>query len=460
MRRGRPAGWGSFSDLARRSHTFLPKPQKEAEELWPRSPSGKLFWRPQAGGAGALALCDRPLRRALPPGRPSRPGPGSGPWPLVPPSWRTAGQAGGLDVRGEPGRGGGSPAGLPPRGHPGASSCPSPGPGRVQDRGASRSRPAHGLRRPWKASPCPGATSANLLTGPGVASCCSSGTRLTVRRTSEPCPCHFLKRPGVRLAAPGAPRGPGPVCSEAGRVGCTSGGHAGHAAGPPGALRGGSSPPRTPSTLPSSLSRGAAAVSPASPRSHTVKSETTERKCARAPPPPRDCGARPGTGRLAGRPSPCGSTETVQTGGRAAPRGQRPSRTPWRHPETAAAPAEPVSTPGCSHRALCTPAPPPCPRGPQGSRRWPGHVSTGPWALEGHPAPALRPQTRVAPAGGPLPLCSWLGQSWPGWGRAPRCHAPGSPGVGAPRVASALSPTRAGGRWAGPRCRGPVHRTW
>lgn len=26
-RRGRPAGWGSFSDLARRSHTFLPKPQ-------------------------------------------------------------------------------------------------------------------------------------------------------------------------------------------------------------------------------------------------------------------------------------------------------------------------------------------------------------------------------------------------------------------------------------------------
>lgn len=239
----------------------------------------------------------------------------------------------------------------------------------MQDRGASRSRPAHGLRRPWKASPCPGATSANLLTSPGIASCCSSGTRLTVRRTSEPCPCHFLKRPGVRLAAPGAPRGPGPVCSEAGRVGCTSGGHAGHAAGPPGALRGGSSPPRTPSTLPSSLSRGAAAVSPASPRSHTVKSETTERKCARAPPPPRDCGARPGTGRLAGRPSPCGSTETVQTGGRAAPRGQRPSRTPWRHPETAAAPAEPVSTPGCSHRALCTPAPPPCLRGPQGSRR-------------------------------------------------------------------------------------------
>lgn len=286
----------------------------------------------------------------------------------------------------------------------------------MQDRGASRSRPAHGLRRPWKASPCPGATSANLLTGPGIASCCSSGTRLTVRRTSEPCPCHFLKRPGVRLAAPGAPRGPGPVCSEAGRVGCTSGGHARHAAGPPGALRGGSSPPRTPSTLPSSLSRGAAAVSPASPRSHTVKSETTERKCARAPPPPRDCGARPGTGRLAGRPSPCGSTETVQTGGRAAPRGQRPSRTPWRHPETAAAPAEPVSTPGCSHRALCTPAPPLRQQGPQGSRQWPGHVSTGPWALEGHPAPALRPQTRVAPRGGHCHCAA-------GWGRAGQAGA-------------------------------------
>lgn len=114
-----------------------------------------------------------------------------------------------------------------------------------------------------------------------------------------------------------------------------------------------------------------------------------------------------------------------------------------------------VLTQGAVH--TCTPSPS---TGPPGEPAMAGpsqHRSVG---SRRPPCPGSATPEKGRPAGGPLPLCSWLGQSWPGWGRAPRCHAPGSPGVGAPRVASALSPTRAGGRWAGPRCRGPVHRTW
>lgn len=146
-----------------------------------------------------------------------------------------------------------------------------------------------------------------------------------------------------------------------------------------------------------------------------------------------------------------------------APRGQRQSHMPLRHPKTTTAPAEPVSVPGGSRRALGTLAPPPCPWGPHGSRRWPGRARTGPWALEGHPAPALRPRTRVPaketgtavargagvtgngagrPRGGLAALVQLVGAELTRLAavRLPRRRALGSPGAGAPRVPAGRGP--------------------
>lgn len=128
---------------------------------------------------------------------------------------------------------------------------------------------------------------------------------------SKLCSCHFVQRPGVRPTAPRAPRGPGPVCSEAGCVGCTSGGHARHAAGPPGAPRGGSSPPRTQSRITASAHRTHARTR----RLHEPHGQTRGDGGGRvrgAPPPLRHCDARPRPGHLAGRPPAGAPTARAQ----------------------------------------------------------------------------------------------------------------------------------------------------
>lgn len=242
-----------------------------------------------------------------------------------------------------------------------------------------------------------------LLTCPGVVSCCRSGAGLTARKKAS---CAPATSSSVQASDPRPPEPPGGQDLSARRRAVL----AARQEVTPGTPR----DPRVPREAarhPQGRSPGSRPVltgrthAPGVSTNPTAKPEATEGRVHGAPPPLRHCDARPRPGHLAGRPPAGAPTYTTCTGGQAAPRGQRQSHTPWRHPETTTAPAEPASIPGCSRRALCTLAPPPCPWGPHGSRRWPGQVGVDPWALEGLPAPVCDPRQ-----GSRLRK---LGQQWP-----------------------------------------------